>query len=210
MSKKNFILLSLEDNKAKKIANAVSNPSCKKILDFLSENEATETQISEKLKIPISTVHYNLQQLLESKLIDWDKYHYSEKGKEVRHYKIANKYIIIAPKGEDTNSLMERLKTILPSFFLVAVGALAVYFLNKPSHFAAASLAEDNLIEETPLMMAKGAELAVAEVAPRAIETTNMATSFVIEPYLWFIIGAITMAFSLLSVWLVRKKVFKK
>ena len=99
MGKKNFLLLSLDDDKAKSIANTVSNSTCKKILDFLSSSDGTETEISEALKMPISTVHYNLKQLVSSKLVECDNYHLSQKGKEVKHYTLANKYIIIAPKG---------------------------------------------------------------------------------------------------------------
>ena len=98
MAKKNFLLLSLEDSKTKKIANIVSNDSCRKILDYLSANKATESELASKLSIPISTIHYNLQQLMDSGLIIADEYHYSEKGREVYHYKLANKYIIITPK----------------------------------------------------------------------------------------------------------------
>tara|TARA_Y100000310_G_scaffold296626_1_gene329014 strand:+ start:4454 stop:4765 length:312 start_codon:yes stop_codon:yes gene_type:complete len=95
MANKNFLLLSLEDSKAKKVANIVSNDSCRKILDYLSEHEtSTESELAEKLEIPISTVHYNLQQLMESDLITAEEFHYSKKGKEVSHYKLANKYII--------------------------------------------------------------------------------------------------------------------
>jgi len=120
MTNKNFLLLSLEDSKTKKIANVVSNESCRKILDYLSKKEATESELSEKLQIPISTVHYNLQQLMETGLINTEEFHYSEKGREVLHYKLANKYIIIAPKS--TYGIKEKLKSILP-VGLIAVGA---------------------------------------------------------------------------------------
>ena len=90
MAKKNLILLSLEDNKINKIANVVSNESCKKILDFLANKEySTESELAEKLSIPISTVHYNLQQLMDSGLVTVDEFHYSEKGREVNRYKLA-------------------------------------------------------------------------------------------------------------------------
>ena len=99
MAKKNFILLSMDDSKIKKVSNVISNDSCRKILDFLAEKEATESEIASNLLIPISTVHYNLQQLMETGLVSADEFHYSRKGKEVQHYKLANKYIIIAPKS---------------------------------------------------------------------------------------------------------------
>src|SRR3989344_6458595 len=123
MANKNFLLLSLEDSKTKKIANVVSNHSCRKILDYLSQREATESELAEKLQMPISTVHYNLQQLMETGLINTEEFHYSKKGKEVLHYKLANKYIIISPKS--TYGLKEKLKGILP-VALIAAGMAGI------------------------------------------------------------------------------------
>ncbi len=100
MAKQSFLLVSLKEDKAKELAQVISNESCRKILDFLAERqEATETEIAQKMVIPISTVHYNLQQLMKAGIITVDEFHYSEKGREVNHYKLANKYIIIAPKS---------------------------------------------------------------------------------------------------------------
>jgi len=129
MANKNFILLSLEDAKIKKVSNVISNDSCRKILDYLSDKEATETEIAQNLQIPISTVHYNLQQLMETGLIEIKEFHYSEKGKEVNHYKLANKYIIIAPKK--TFGIKERLKAILPVALMIGASALVLQYFQK-------------------------------------------------------------------------------
>ncbi|MBI2652642.1 winged helix-turn-helix transcriptional regulator [Candidatus Woesearchaeota archaeon] len=129
MSNKNLLLLSLEDAKIKKISNVISNDSCRKILDYLSKKDATESELAEKLQIPISTVHYNLQQLMETGLIESKEFHYSEKGKEVSHYKLANKYIIIAPKM--TFGLKEKLKSILPVAFIASAAALFIQYFQK-------------------------------------------------------------------------------
>ena len=72
---KNFLLVSLNDKKARKLASAIKNPSCRKILDFLATKEdVTETQISKETKIPLSTVHYSMKQLIETKLVKSDEY----------------------------------------------------------------------------------------------------------------------------------------
>ena len=114
MAKKSFLLVSLKENKAKELAQAIANESCRKILDYLADKEdATETEISSKLNIPISTVHYNLKQLLAGSLVVVDEFHYSEKGKEVNHYKLANKYIIIAPKTTYGIKVVEILKYLV-------------------------------------------------------------------------------------------------
>ena len=92
MAKDKFILVSLKEEESKKLAQIISNDTSRKILDFLAEKEATESEIASKLDIPISTVHYNLQALVKGSLVEADEYHYSKKGKEVLHYKLANKY----------------------------------------------------------------------------------------------------------------------
>ena len=98
-------------------------------MDYLSGKEATETELSSNLGIPISTVHYNLQQLMETGLIDAEEYHYSKKGKEINHYRLANKYIIIAPKK--TFGIKEKLKSILPVMLIVSGAALALQYSKR-------------------------------------------------------------------------------
>src|SRR3989338_9327169 len=157
MAKKNFLLLSMEDSKIKKISNVISNESCRKLLDFLSEKEATESEISEKLNIPISTVHYNLQQLVEAGLVSADEFHYSKKGKEISHYKLANKYIIIAPKS--TYGIKEKLKSILPVALIAAGAALAIQYVpkilgrNYPAEITESAVAMKSMAADSSILM---------------------------------------------------------
>ena len=195
MGKKSFLLVSLKEDKAKELAQVISNDSCRKILDYLSEKEdATETDLSKKLGIPISTVHYNLQQLMKAGIIAADEYHYSEKGKEVNHYKLANKYIIIAPKT--THGIKEKLRSILPLGILSAAGALAIQLYGMFSRKAvfgamqapAMEKAADKVAE--PLM-----EEAVAEGARAVAEKTPEVVTGVVQAQpnyaLWFLLGCI-------------------
>ncbi|MBT5023017.1 helix-turn-helix transcriptional regulator [Candidatus Woesearchaeota archaeon] len=141
---KNFLLVSLNDKKARKLASAIKNPSCRKILDFLATKEdVTETQISKETKIPLSTVHYSMKQLIETKLVKSDEYHYSSKGKEVNHYKLANKYVIIAPE-EHKKDIREKLKTIIPVVAIVgAVGLVFSFFTNSIGRIGSSIQASD-------------------------------------------------------------------
>ena len=133
MASNNFLLVSLEESKAKQLAQIVSNDVCRKILDHLAakNGHATETEISQGLSIPISTVHYNLQQLLQSGIVKAEEFHYSKKGREVLHYSLANKYIIIAPKNADTAGLASKLRRILPVVLVVAAAGAAIQFFGK-------------------------------------------------------------------------------
>ena len=75
MADKSFVLVNLKEDKTKKLTQTLTNETCRKILDYLSnKSEATESQISKDLKIPMSTVHYNLKQLSESKLVNVNEF----------------------------------------------------------------------------------------------------------------------------------------
>ena len=191
VSKKNFILLSMEDDKIKKISNVISNDSCRKILDYLAAKESTESELAVTLGIPISTVHYNLQQLTEAGLVSAEEYHYSEKGKEVNHYKLANKYIIIAPKN--TYGIKEKLKSILPVALIAGGAALVIQLVSK-------FILNGTISTEQAMMAARDvgmAKIAAAPMQESAIQTAQQTAEAVqaVSPYsniaLWFLIGAV-------------------
>ncbi len=124
-----FMLVSLAEAKAKKLAQVLNNETCTKILNHLANGkDGTETEIAKALKLPLSTVHYNLKQLVETKLVIADEFHYSEKGREVNHYRLANKYIIIAPH-EEREPFLRRLRGFLPAAIITAGAALVLKLL---------------------------------------------------------------------------------
>lgn len=129
MAKNSFLLVNLQDSETKHLAQVITNDSCRRILDYLAEKPATETDMAKVLGLPLSTVHYNMQALVKAGLVEADEFHYSPKGREVNHYKLANKYIIIAPKS--TYGIKEKLKSILPIVAVVGVAAFAIQFLSR-------------------------------------------------------------------------------
>ncbi len=165
-----FMLVSLEEDKAKKLAQVISNETCRKILDHLTGKEATETELSKELNLPISTVHYNLKQLAESGLVLADEYHYSKKGREVMHYSLANKYIIIAPKTADK---VPSFRNILPVTLIIA-GSVA--FLKLFSDYLNPVM-EEKASAVMPLAVERGADA----IAP--VQQSSFIT--------WFVAGAI-------------------
>jgi DNA-binding transcriptional ArsR family regulator len=185
--KNNFLLVSLEESKAKKLAEVISNDTARKILDHLAKQDATESEISKELNIPISTVHYNLKQLQDANLVTVEEFHYSQKGKEVNHYKLANKYIIIAPKSED-NKFIEALKKIIPLTVITASVTFSLKLLNM------ATTASGGASGSQALMSAK------SEVADQAVYTgtrlmaASAPQSLTLEPTLsvgWYATGIV-------------------
>lgn len=195
MANKSFVLLSLKEDKIKEMTQVLNNDTCRKILEYLSNNEiATATEISKALGLAMSTVHYNLKQLVNNDLVTSNDYHYSDKGKEVIHYGLANKYIIIAPK-EDKN-ILEKLKGFLPITMISAfTGALiylietnweklsGIFFKQEPAMLMARTA---NDVEEVLIMeMDTLVEPAMAVMETTAAEPT---TGMLIAP--WFFAGA--------------------
>lgn len=185
-----FLLVSLEEEKAKKVAEIISNKTARKILDFLTEHkEASESEMAKSLNVPISTIHYNTQNLLNCDLIESKEFKWSEKGKEIDIYRIAKKYIVIAPKS--SSGLQERLKNVLPGFLVTAVGAGIVYLFTKPKE----------LLADAPLMAAKEeAGLMMAQAVTQAPPSTAL------NPAIWFLMGAwLAMLIFVLYSWRSRK-----
>ncbi len=215
MMKKSFLLVSLKESKAKKLAEVISNKTCRKILDHLAEKkDATESQIAKDLKIPISTVHYNLKALLTARLVKSDEYHYSAKGKEVSHYRLANQYVIIAPEGEK-HAIREKLKSIIPTALIMgaAAGMIKIFSgtfgatmqssgMEKAAQPMMMEVAEDAAYEagaeaarsaadETVMAAAPEAQNIAAQHAPEVMQKGAETASQAPEIALWFFIGAV-------------------
>src|SRR3989338_8539569 len=207
MGKEKFMLVSLKESKAKELAQVITNDSCRKILDYLSEKEdSTESVMADELKLPISTVHYNLQLLIKSGIVVSEEYHYSAKGKEVNHYQLANKYIIIAPKS--IHGIKEKLRSILPAGLIAAAGAgllhwYSTYYSASAKILAAAPLMQsakgaasapfvesvrDEAVQAiTPSIVEKSARAAIEKAPEAVVNVTTSDTSIA----LWFLIGAV-------------------
>lgn len=207
--KETFLLVSLEEEKAKKLAQVISNPSCRKILDFLAVKSGTETSISSELKLPLSTVHYNLQHLLNSGLVDADRFHYSSKGKEVLHYSLANKYVIIAPKAA-SDSFIEKLKSLVPAFIIVgALGLIASMFSRTytAGTFGAQELMTKSMEAAPAADAARGVML--QETAVASTQTIAQTSQAMLPMWFWFILGAVLMIIVYLLIEWARKRLKK-
>jgi DNA-binding transcriptional ArsR family regulator len=189
MPKESFMLVSLKEDKAKKLAQVMSNPTCTKILDYLAGKDATESQIAKELSIPLSTVHYNLQQLVEAKLVVAEEFHYSEKGREVNHYKLANKYIIIAPQEDD--SFLQHLRKYLPVGAIVLGAGIILKVMQWLTPEATAQIMAKAVQEAAPEAASGAADAAFRTMAADAPAPT-------VAPHWWqspladyFVAGAV-------------------
>lgn len=169
------ILVSLGDEKVKQIGEVIGSDTCNKILDLLIEKEMTITEISEKLKIPISTTCYNIKKLVKTGLIEKTGHWWSVKGRKIDSYKISNKKIVISPK----ESIGKTFAWILG---LTGLVSLTIREFMKPTF---EKVAPD-------IMRSVQNDFVVEEVATFAGEVAVSQAGFwsSINPWAWFLFGA--------------------
>lgn len=177
-----YILVSLEDEKAKKIAEILGNKTCKKILDFLAETkEASEQDISNRLGIPINTVEYNLKKLIESGLIEKAKnFFWSVKGRKIDLYRLVKKHIVISTKSSKPS--LSKLKSIVPAVLISGVFALIIRaFYNLKTQQVFEIGREEAVMKSVESVASAG-----------SINTVSFIDKiFMLPAWIWFFAGAI-------------------
>jgi len=167
-----YLLFDLEDEKAKNLGEVISNPTARKIVNFLAEKEASESEISKQLNLALNTVEYNLNKLIEAGIIEKSKnFFWSSKGKKIENYKVANKLIVISPKK---TSVYSKLKGIVPVVLISAIFTIFILWYNRAKEFA--DIVKEQVLE-------KVAATAAGEKAPEIIIKTGLPT------YVWFLIA---------------------
>ena len=126
-----YIMVSLDDDSGKSLSEVLTNDTCKKIINFLSDHdESTESDIAKKLNLPLNTVNYNMRKLIHSKLVDEaPHFFWSKKGKKIRVYRISNKAILITPKVK--SKMNKTLTSIITIASAVVAGSIIRLVFHK-------------------------------------------------------------------------------
>jgi len=117
------LILEPGDERAQKIAKAMSSQTANDILNFLREGQQSQTEITERLAIPLTTAQYHIENLLDAGLISVAATRYSVKGREIKYYALTNQLLIVAPKRADVRSLLLKYASL---FGIVIFGSLAI------------------------------------------------------------------------------------
>jgi len=191
----NFLFINVADKQAQVLSSVLANKTCRVILEVLKTKPITESDLAKELSMPISTVHYNIQQLLKAGLVVGDQYTYSKKGKEMVHYRLTDKFIVIAPQA---SALEDVLKSLVPALGIIAAGSL---FISKvlptmsapaPMQAQMMMIAEESVAMDSALAM--DSSVAMAKSAPLAMEVAPsepnvlliyIALSIVVFGILW-------------------------
>lgn len=184
------ILVSLGDDKVKQIGEVIGNKTCNKILDLLSTQDLTVTDISQKLKIPLNTTDYNIKKLVKSGLIEKSNHFWSIKGKKMPTYKVSNRKIIISPR-----------RSIHKAFVwvtgLTGLMAITVRQITKESVYLSEPVlatANDLMYKAAPKAMelaeiqSMSMNAGASEAAFEAVAEFGFWSN--ITPWAWFLIGA--------------------
>ncbi len=136
------IILEPGDEKAQKIAKAIASRTAGEILQLLKDGGHASTQIAEALEIPITTVQYHLENLVDAGIITIVERRWSQKGREVKVYGLRDQMLIVVPHGGDLKGILLR----YASLFAVVILASIVLALLGPSFAPVASPAFQNVL----------------------------------------------------------------
>jgi len=199
MIEESYVITSLDDEKAKEIGQIIANPTSRRILNMLAEKNATETDISAELKLPLSTVSYNIQQLLKSGMIEIKNFYYSSKGNKINVYTLARKIILIAPKNVEIkrSKLRSLIQAVFVSFAISIF--IKIFFGNIYTMREAA-------IEETAAGLKEAAAEISQPLATRLAAGTRIGTTYAF----FFFIGSVLTLLIFLAIEKIKNEKIKK
>lgn len=166
------------DERAQKIAKAMASQTANDILSLLAAGSISLSDITEKLKIPLTTAKYHVENMLDAGLITVSETRYSVKGREVKLYTLTDQLLIVAPKKTNIRDLLLKYGSL---FGIVVAGTLVVFAL-APLFSSAVTP------EAAALMTTNGGEVSGI---PGAIRENMMVQGTYIDPVFTFFLGGI-------------------
>jgi DNA-binding transcriptional ArsR family regulator len=164
-----LIIIPVNDD-SKKIRQIFSNETSMKILEVLKQESMSLSELAERLDIPLTTVKYNLDILVENDLVNIKRIKYSEKGRQVKIYEAPEKVIVFAPKKMSRFSLVAMLQKYAVA--LTSVGLLGIIFNALYSRYVlmrAISTTEGTLFSNTSASLSDSISESVLVLVPDSI-----------------------------------------
>jgi DNA-binding transcriptional ArsR family regulator len=188
MTNKKYLNLELGDPRLKEISEVLGNKKCKKILDLLSEEELTISDISEKLNIPMNTAQYNIQKLVKTGLIETNDYFWSLRKKKMPRYTVSNKKILISPKK------FSRKIAIVSSFVITGLISLIIKNLGIGT-------------KQEEVFSKQDAAILTLNQAETLATNTGASASSVMQPWMWFLLGCwLALLIGILTVTIIERR----
>jgi DNA-binding transcriptional ArsR family regulator len=127
MEQSGRVLVLPVNGESRKITQILSNETSLKILELLGKKSMSATSIAEELELPLTTVKYNLDSLIESDLIKVKQIKWSKKGRQVKIYESVEKLIVLIPSESSIDklsivSLLQKYLGVIIAVFFAAAG----------------------------------------------------------------------------------------
>ncbi|MHC1625825.1 MAG: ArsR/SmtB family transcription factor [Methanoculleaceae archaeon] len=123
MDDERVLVLTPGDEATEKIARAFASRTAGQIMKDLAAGPKSASEIADSLSLPITTVMYHLDKLEEAGILEVAATRWSEKGRQVKLYRQAERVVIVAPPYHDIRSLLARYGIL---FCLVAAAAIVM------------------------------------------------------------------------------------
>lgn len=121
------VVLQPGDERAQKIGKAIASQSATDILHALQERPKTAGDLTSSLNMPMGTVKYHLENLVEAGLVEVRQIRYSVKGREIKVYGLRDQLLIVAPRVQNIRSILLKYATF---FAIVILATLAAYSMS--------------------------------------------------------------------------------
>jgi DNA-binding transcriptional ArsR family regulator len=216
------IVLQPGDERAQKIAKAISSQTANDILHLLGDGSKSATDITEKLSLPMGTVKYHIENLLDAGLIEVSDTRYSVKGREIKIYQLRDQLLIVAPRVKNIRSLLLKYASLFVVVIFATLMIPVLMPLFQPEVIVpmadgsgstlgsgAAPVAVPTPVPTALYSAAPVAEKSVGIMAEQAVyDTTQAASSSSNDLALAFFLGGVLVLIILViyEAWLMRKK----
>ena len=123
-----LIILPLGEE-SKKITQVITNDTARQIIELLADHSMSVSDIAHKLDVPLTTIKYNIENLVDVGLAKVERIKYSEKGRQVKIYGPVRKLIVVVPEKIDNISIADVLKKYMGVVLAAVFASGIVEFL---------------------------------------------------------------------------------
>ena len=186
-----LLILPLNDKNSKKISQLISNDTARNILEAIASTPLSASEIAEKLRIPLSTVQYNLEKLNDAGLVKVERTKYSEKMKTVKIYAPQRKFVVITTEDMSKKSIVAILKRYLAVIFFAVAGSGIIELLTQKMKISTWEEAMRSIPAEEGEIPASIPVPAPTPVSPEKAIDMVPGFDFFAHPGLWFLFGSL-------------------
>lgn len=220
MSFVEFETISVDDEKAKELAQILMNEKSLAILKLLQEKTLSLSEIAKELDLPLSTVSYHIDKMVKVGLVEVVGKKYGKRLQEVKLYRASPKPILLLPRKVSIKDRILRTfeKIQIISLSIAGLIAYGVYTLSKavlaPVGQAPKVMKEELTGNITQTAVENVTRVMTIERVPEATTTVTSTTVPTLQKavtphleYLSYIIGIITFVILFLAFthWFARR-----